>query len=111
MMMFELPTSCGDISSLGFSFSPWIFSAWGSGSNSSLAGFTAPDVGTVADERAGVGRIILELDDVGEAVVVSLLGGVGLDVIVGDGVVGLVACVLSSEVIVIRTVGSSKYPD
>ena len=65
----------------------------------------------MADERAGVGRIILELDDVGEAVVVSLLGGVGLDVIVGDGVVGLVACVLSSEVIVIRTVGSSKYPD
>ena len=65
----------------------------------------------MADERAGVGRIILEPDDVGEAVVVSLLGGVGLDVIVGDGVVGLVACVLSSEVIVIRTDGSSKYPD
>ena len=51
----------------------------------------------MADERAGVGRIIFEPDDAGEAVVVSLLGGVGLDVIVGDGVGGVVARVLASE--------------
>ena len=77
----------------------------------SLVVFTAPDVGIVADERAGVGRIIFEPDDAGEAVVVSPLGGVGLDVIVGDGVGGVVARVLASEVIVIRTDVSSEYPD
>ena len=77
----------------------------------SLVVFTAPDAGIVADERAGVGRIIFEPDDAGEAVVVSLLGGVGLDVIVGDGVGGVVARVLASEVIVIRTDVSSEYPD
>ena len=85
------------MSSLGLSFWPRIFSAWGSDSISSLVGFTAPDVGTVADERAGVGRMISEPGDVGEAAVVSLLGGVGLDVIVGAGAGGVVALVLASD--------------
>ena len=80
----------------------------------SLVVFAASDVGIVdrgADERAGVGRITFELDDAGEAAVVSLLGGAGLDVFVGDGVGGVVARVLASEVIVIRTVVSGEYPD
>ena len=69
----------------------------------SLVVFTASDVGIGADERAGVGRIFFEPDDTGEAVVVSLLGGAGLDVFDGDGVGGVVARVLASEVIVMRT--------
>ena len=96
---------------MGLFFWPRIFSAWGRVSMDSLVVFTAPDVGIVADERAGVGRIIFEPDDAGEAVVVSLLGGAGLDVFVGDGVGGVVARVLASEVIVIRTDVSSEYPD
>ena len=74
----------------------------------SLVVFTASDVGIGADERAGVGRIFFEPDDTGEAVVVSLLGGAGLDVFDGDGVGGVVAWVLASEVIVIRTCVSGK---
>ena len=77
----------------------------------SLVVFTASDVGIVdrgADELAGVGRIFFEPDDTGEAVVVSLLGGAGLDVFDGDGVGGVVAWVLASEVIVIRTCVSGE---
>ena len=74
----------------------------------SLVVFTAPDVGIETDELAGVGWITFELDDAGEAAVVSLLGGAGLDVFDGDGVGGVVAWVLASEVIVIRTCVSGE---
>ena len=72
----------------------------------SLVVFTALGVGLVergADESDGVGRIFFRLDDTGDAVVVSRLAGAGLDVFDGDGVGGVVAWVLASDVIVMRT--------
>ena len=106
--------SFGDTSSMGLSFWPNIFSARGRASMDSLVVFTALGVCLVdrgADESDGVGRIFFELDDTGEVVVVSLLAGVGLDVFDGDGVGGVVARVLASDVIVMRTGVSSEWPD
>ena len=70
-----------------------------------------PLVARGADESDGVGRIFFKLDDTGDAVVVSRLAGAGLDVFDGDGVGGVVARVLASDVIVTRTGVSREYPD
>ena len=80
----------------------------------SLVVFTTLGVGLVergADESDGVGRIFFRLDDTGDAVVVSRLAGAGLDVFDGDGVGGVVAWVLASDVIVTRTGVSRECPD
>ena len=119
LMRWELPISFGDTSSMGLSFRPNIFSAWGRTSKDFLVVLTALGVGLLvasvvdrgADESDGVGRILFELDDTGGVVDVSLLAGAGLDVLDGDGVGAVVARVLASDVIVMRTGVSSEWPD